>query len=92
MSDVDGKPGSDHDFPGGMRTVGQRRERPLAFSASAALLLEGARFNDQIHRLPTGSTGFIPKGVFRFRSHEDANRQQLDCLARGMANIAAERS
>jgi len=74
-----------------MRTIGHRKEHPITFSASADLLVEGARFNDEIHRLPTGNSTFIPKGVFRFRNHEDANRQQLDCLVEGMAQIALER-
>lgn len=75
-----------------MRTIGHRKERPVSFHASASLLLEGARFNDEIHRLPTGNTTAIPKGVFRFKSHEDANQQQLDCLVKSMALIALERS
>ncbi|MDR2209736.1 MAG: hypothetical protein LBE22_12450 [Azoarcus sp.] len=75
-----------------MRTIGHRKERPITFSASADLLAEGARFNDEIHRLPTGDQTFIPKGVYRFKSHEDANRFDLDCLVRGMAGIARERS
>lgn len=74
-----------------MRIIGQRKERPISFSASAELLLEGARFNDEIHRLPSGSVTFIEKGVFRFSSHEQANRQQENCIARGMAKIALER-
>jgi len=74
-----------------MRTIGHRKERPVTFSASAELLAEGARFNDEIHRLPTGNTTFIPKGLFRFKNHEDANRQQLDHLTEGMAQIALER-
>jgi hypothetical protein len=74
-----------------MRTIGHRKQRPITFSASAELLAEGARFNDEIHRLPTGNTTFIPKGVYRFKKHEDANRQQLDNLAKGMARIALER-
>ena len=74
-----------------MRTIGHRKQRPITFSASAALLAEGARFNDEIHRLPTGNTTFIPKGIFRFKNHEDANRQQLDSLVEGMAQIALER-
>ncbi|MBN8436477.1 MAG: hypothetical protein V5B31_07675 [Candidatus Accumulibacter propinquus] len=74
-----------------MRTVGHRKERPISFSASAALLAEGARFNDEIHRLPTGRSTFIPKGVFRFKTHADANRQQLDCLVEGMAEAALAR-
>lgn len=75
-----------------MRTVGRRKEPEITFSASAALLAEGARFNDEIHRLPTGNRTFIPKGVFRFKSHEDANRFDLDQLTEGMAKIAMERS
>jgi hypothetical protein len=75
-----------------MRVVGQRKERPITFSASGALLAEGARFNDEIHRLPTGNTTFIPKGVYRFKTHEDANRHQQHCQVEGMARIALERS
>jgi len=75
-----------------MRTVGHRKETPIAFSASAVLLAEGARFNDEIHRLPTGNRTFIPKGVYRFKSFEDANRHDFDCVAAGMAQTALERS
>jgi hypothetical protein len=75
-----------------MRTIGNRKERPLSFSASARLLVEGGRFNDEIHNLPTGSTTFIPKGVICFTTHEEANRHQLDCLVKGMAQTALERS
>lgn len=74
-----------------MRTVGHRKELPISFSASAALLAEGARFNDEIHRLPTGQASYIPKGVYRFRTHADANRQQLDCLVDGMARATLTR-
>ena len=75
-----------------MRTIGHRKERPITFSASATLLLEGARFNDEIHRLPTGNSTFIPKGVFRFKSHEAANQHQQACLIEGMVEIALRRS
>lgn len=71
-----------------MKTIGKRGERPIGMSASGELLLEGARFNDEIHRLPTGDSSFIPKGLYRFKTHEEANRHQLDCLAKGMALIA----
>ena len=74
-----------------MRTIGSRKERPVSVVASGLLLAEGARFNDEIHRLPTGNSTFIPKGVYRFMTHAEANRQQLDCLANGMATIARER-
>lgn len=71
-----------------MRTIGQRKERPITPSASATLLLEGARFNDEIHPLPTGGLTYIPKGVFRFMTHEAANRHQQACQIAGMAKIA----
>lgn len=74
-----------------MRAIGQREQRPITFSASVALLVEGAHFNDKIHRLPTGRSTFIPKGVFRFKSHEAANRHQQACLIEGMAQIALKR-
>jgi len=75
-----------------MRIVGNRKERPISFSASASLLAEGARFNDEIHRLPTGNTTFVPKGVRFFKTHAEANRHQLNCLVKGMAQTALERS
>lgn len=75
-----------------MRIIGQRKERPIGLCASGALLAEGARFNDEIHRLPTGDATFIPKGVYRFKTHEEANQHALDCLTSGMAKIARERA
>jgi hypothetical protein len=75
-----------------MRIIGHRKEHPITFSASAALLLEGARFNDQIHLLPSGSSTCIPKGVFRFKSHEAANAHQQNCLVENMVQVALGRA
>ena len=75
-----------------MRTIGNRKQRPVSFSASGDLLAAGARFNDEIHHLPTGNATFIPKGVYRFMTHADANKHQDDCLIMGMAKIAMERA
>lgn len=75
-----------------MKIVGRRLERPVGQSPSGLLLAEGARFNDDIHRLPTGHTTFMPKGVYRFMTHAEANQHQLDCLTEGMARLARERS
>ena len=74
-----------------MRTIGHRKERPIAFSASAALLAEGAQFNDEIHRLPTGNMTHIPKGLYRFKSFEESNQHKQDCLIEGMARTALGR-
>ncbi|MCL2160270.1 MAG: hypothetical protein FWH56_00050 [Betaproteobacteria bacterium] len=75
-----------------MRIIGRRTQRPISFEACAVALIEGARFNDEIHRLPTGNNTFIPKGVYRFESHDAANCHQQDCLIAGMAKIAGERA
>lgn len=75
-----------------MRTVGNRKNRPITFSASAALLAEGARFNDEIHRLPTGNLTFIAKGLYRFKRFEDANRQDAERVAQAMAEVALRRA
>ncbi|MBZ0123329.1 MAG: hypothetical protein K8F31_05530 [Roseovarius sp.] len=74
-----------------MRTIGRRSAPIITFSASARLLAEGARFNDEIHRLPTGDRTFIPKGIYRFRSFEESNRFDLDAIVEGMARTALER-
>jgi hypothetical protein len=72
-----------------MRRVGSKSERTLALNASGVLLAEGARFSEAISRL--SPTTFVPKGIYRFRSHDAANRHAEDCLVRGMARLAATR-
>ncbi len=73
-----------------MITVGYRRERPIAMQGDGRLLAEGARFSETISHLAIST--FIPKGVYRFRTHKDANRQQEDCLVKGLGQLAAERA
>ncbi len=72
-----------------MRQVGSKRERALAKNASGALHAEGTRFSESISRL--SPTTFVPKGVYRFSSHDAANRHAEDCLVRGMGRLAAMR-
>ena len=72
-----------------MKTVGHRTELPIALHASGALLAAGALFNETLSHLSPST--FIPKGIYRFHTHEAANRHWQDCLARGMAAIAATR-
>src|SRR3954467_4616243 len=64
-----------------MRTVGIRREPQITGHASGDALITGARFSESLSRLAPST--FIPKGVYRFKSHEAANKHQQDCLARG---------
>jgi hypothetical protein len=73
-----------------MRQVGLRRERGVAFNASGNLLKEGACFNEALSRLSQST--FVPKGIYRFGSHEAANLHAESCLARGMGLLAAMRA
>ena len=73
-----------------MRQVGKRKEGILQAHASAAALVAGAEFNMSIAQLAGGST-FVPKGIYRFRTHEDAARKDAYWLAAGMAHIARKR-
>ena len=75
-----------------MRIVGRRREAPLSFSASGELLAQGARFNDDLLGLPTGDAAFIPKGLYRFKTHEEAVAHAQKFLIERIARIAAQRS
>ncbi|MBI5244761.1 MAG: hypothetical protein HY922_13915 [Elusimicrobia bacterium] len=75
-----------------MKIVGRRGERPISFSASAALLAEGARFNEEFQKLPIGQMTAIPKGSYRFQSHEDADLHSRDCVAACMAHAAKARA
>ena len=73
-----------------MKVVGSRRERGIALAASGSLLAEGAQFNEALSRLSLST--FVPKGIYRFRSHEAANQHADDCLVRGMALLAKMRA
>lgn len=72
-----------------MKIVGRRLEIPLTMKADGLLLKEGARLAESVSRLT--KQGFIPKGVYRFPSHDAANRHEDECLVRSMAKLAAER-
>lgn len=74
-----------------MRIVGTRKIRPIGGSPSADQLLRGALFNDEIHRLPTGTLTRIPKGVYRYKTHEEANADQDRWLCDLMLYIRNER-
>jgi len=73
-----------------MKTVGTRREPAVTREPSGDALAAGARFSETLAHLAPST--FIPKGIYRFKSHEEANKHQLDCLARGMGLLAAKRS
>lgn len=73
-----------------MRQVGKRREMPIAEHARGVLLAQGARFNEAMAHLAPST--FIPKGIYRFKTHEAMNQHQQDCLVLGMGRLAAARA
>jgi hypothetical protein len=75
-----------------MRVVGRRKESQVSFSPSCSRLRAGAEFNDQIHLLPSGSSTSIPKGVYHFKTHAEANIHQRQCLLHNIVQVASERA
>ena len=73
-----------------MKQVGARREPEVVEHPDGSLLAAGARFNEAVAGL--APTTFIPKGVYRYKSHSDANRHVQDCLVQGMGRLVAQRS
>jgi len=71
-----------------MRIVGKRNIRSISILPSGDLLKEGALFNDEVHKLPTGNTTYFPKGVFRYKSFEDAEAHFTEQVIKGMASNA----
>lgn len=71
-----------HNF---VHKVGNRKEKEISFHATAENFLEGCRFNDSLHGLAAGKTIQIPKGVYFFRTHEEADQQRTDYLVKAIA-------
>ncbi len=75
-----------------MRVVGRRNEREITFHASSEALKEVAHLIETSIVLSGSGSTFIPKGVYRFRTHEEADRQRAECLAAGMAALSSSRA
>jgi hypothetical protein len=73
-----------------MKQVGKRVISPLQAEPSGELLIRWAAFNESIATIAGSS--YMPKGVFRYKSHEEANRHQEACIAAGMAKLALARN
>jgi hypothetical protein len=75
-----------------MRIVGKRIEPMLSPLASGEALMRAASFNEMMQSvMPYGKVSCFPKGIYRYRTHEEANRHQDECLARHMAKIEIDR-
>jgi len=67
-----------------MKVVGKRRVRTISIHPTGDLLREATMFNDELHRLPTGGTTHFPKGIYRYKTHKDANAHWEQCMAKGI--------
>jgi hypothetical protein len=72
-----------------MRLIGLRREPTASLDASGPQLAAAARFSETLSALAPGA--FIPKGIYRYASHERANQHEQECLVRAMALLAQQR-
>ena len=61
-----------------MKVAGNRKERDIMLHADGALLREGALFNTEMQKMQ--STFRFPRGVFRYKTHEEADRHMMDCV------------
>lgn len=63
----------------------------MTIEPNADSLASGIAFSADLSRLAGGVVMF-PKGIFRYKTHEEANEHEARCLAEGMARLARERS
>jgi hypothetical protein len=75
-----------------MRTIGKRIVQELSPTPSGEMLVAGARFSSSIAAMSSlNGQIFMPKGVYRYKSHEAANEHMNECIALGMAMLAKAR-
>jgi hypothetical protein len=72
-----------------MRIAGSRKERDITFHADGALLKEGALFNTEMQKMQ--STFRFPRGVFRYKSHEEADRHMMKCVVDSIVAVQKNR-
>lgn len=69
-----------------MRTVGRRIDSGMQRQPSGEGIAATAALTESLAAM--GSGRLIRKGVYRFTSHEDADRQHQTALAESMADLA----
>lgn len=74
-----------------MRIVGKQVLPPATNEPTVANLVAADRFMAGLRRLCGGQRHFFPKGVHRYRTHEEADAALLDAVARDMAELMIER-
>ena len=56
-----------------MKTAGKRTEPSIDFHASADKLRTGVLFNDETQRTSGSRIKLMPKGVYHYKNHQEAN-------------------
>jgi hypothetical protein len=75
-----------------MRVVGRQKQYDITFNASAESLMRGARWNDAMQKaFGAGQPGVFPKGVYCYRSHDEADSAWMSALVDRMATLAIAR-
>lgn len=72
-----------------MKIVGKRKARSITFHADGNLLRKGALFNTEMQKMQ--STFRFPRGVFRYKSHEEADRHMMECVVNSMVAVRKTR-
>lgn len=74
-----------------MKIVGKEKLFAAASEASYANLLAVDRFMSMTRGLMGGMRHFFPKGIYRYRSYEEADAAWLNAVARDMVELENER-
>jgi hypothetical protein len=72
-----------------VRVVGQRLEREVTLHASGELLRDGALFNSEMQKIQ--SCLRFPRGLYRYKTHEEAERHWNECVVNTMVAVQRER-
>jgi hypothetical protein len=75
-----------------MRQIGTRVEQVIVERASGSLLAQGALFIEAMSKFSPVTFSVNAKGVYRYKSHDEAAQHELDCLVEGMGQLAAKRA
>lgn len=74
-----------------MRIVGKERLFAATREASYENLVAADRFMSMMRGLVGGMRHFFPKGVYRYRDHDEADAALLDAVVRDMVELEKER-
>lgn len=72
-----------------MKTIGKRTPPPLGADNGQGIS-QTSEFTRTLLSL-SGGRILAPKGVFRYKSHEEANAHQAEWIAKTMAAVEADR-